>query len=422
MAASRLRSALPPLAVLCGLAAISFLGLYGFGWSDYETEALPSVVALVHGNLAQFANLAPAYGGSLLLRAPFALAPSLWGGGALAVYRALAAPCLLAAGALALVVAARMRRKGASVAVRGSALALFVCNPIVLPVLEYAHPEEILCAVLCVAAVLLAGGERPLLAGIALGLAIGCKYWPLIAIGPVLAALPSARRRCLAATAVSAAALIAPIALLGSHFVAASSNAASTSSAIFQPWQILWFFGAHGRPVHGLYGALKPGYRSAPAWVGPISHPLVIALAFAAAAALALARRRAAARAPLSPTQNLRSALLLLTLVMLLRCLFDTFDNVYYTLPFIFALLAWECEAFSGHRPPLLAICATALCWASFETLPALVSADAQSAFFLAWTAPLAVVLGIRLYAPHPTPILPRSPVFLDSAQTAGGG
>ena len=84
------------LLALAGCATLAWLGLYGFTWSDYEVETQPSLEALVHGHLARFLELAPVYGGSLIERSPFALLPGLWGGGALAVYRAVAVPCLLA--------------------------------------------------------------------------------------------------------------------------------------------------------------------------------------------------------------------------------------------------------------------------------------------------------------------------------------
>lgn len=403
---------LAPLAALIGVSAIAYAGLHGFAWSDYEAEALRPVQALMHGDFTRFAALAPAYGGSLLLRAPFALLPSLWGGGPLAAYRALAAPCLLAAAALGIWLYARMRHAGAPPLARAAALALVVCNPLILPILEIGHPEEILCAVLCVAAVLLAGHDRPLPAGLALGVAIGCKYWPVIALGPVLLALPDRRWRCLLATGAGALALLVPVALAGSDFVSKSSAAASTSSAIFQPWQLFWFFGLHGRAVHAHRGS---GYRVGPSWTSVVSHPLLIALALGAAALLwwrrrAEAQRRAApgpCRTPGGATPraciSTSDALLLLTLSMLIRCLFDTFDNVCYSLPFLFALLAWECCAngsYALRRPPMLALCATALCWISFESMAFLSSANGEAAFFLAWTVPATIAIATRLYAP----------------------
>ncbi len=93
-------NALCVLAAACGERRGGLARPDGFAWSDYEAEARPAFEALVHGHLALFLQLTPVYGGSLVLRAPFALAPELWGGGELAVYRMVALPCLLSAAAL----------------------------------------------------------------------------------------------------------------------------------------------------------------------------------------------------------------------------------------------------------------------------------------------------------------------------------
>ena len=107
-------------------ATIAWLGLDGFAWSDYETEAKPAFDALTHGHVLEFLRLAPAYGGSLVERAPFALLPGLWGGGQLAVYRMVALPCLLAAAALGVWLLAQMRTRpdGSKLA---RAVALGIC-------------------------------------------------------------------------------------------------------------------------------------------------------------------------------------------------------------------------------------------------------------------------------------------------------
>jgi hypothetical protein len=55
------------------------LGLLGFIWTDYEREAAPALAALVRGDVGGFLSLSPAYGGSLIIRAPFALAASCLG-------------------------------------------------------------------------------------------------------------------------------------------------------------------------------------------------------------------------------------------------------------------------------------------------------------------------------------------------------
>jgi Glycosyltransferase family 87 len=379
---------------------MAWLGLYGFAWNDYEVEAQPSFEALVHGHLLLFLRDAPVYGGSLVERAPFALLPSLWGGGELALYRMVALPCLLAAAALAVWLVAEMRAQGRSRLARAIALGVCVANPLTLRALELGHPEDLFGGVLCVAAVLLALRGRPLWAGLVLGAAIANKEWALLAVGPVLLALPARRALCLAVAAAVTGVVLAPLALVGSGaFLASARGTAAPTSAIFQPWQVWWFLGHHGLAVHGLFGALKPGFRTAPGWVGRVSHPLIVVLSLPLAGLFWWRRRDEAPPAT--------DALGLLALLLLLRCMLDTWDVSYYPLPFLFALLAWETVGAPlastplNRRLPLLAASCTALAWLSFQWLPAHAGPDAQSALFLAWTLPLAAALGVRLYAPR---------------------
>jgi hypothetical protein len=291
-----------------------------------------------------------------------------------------------------------MRSAGGPRLARAVALGVCVANPLTLRALELGHPEELMGASLCVAAVLLAaerspGRDRSLLAGALLGLAIANKEWALLAAGPVVLALPPGRRvRCLLSAGVSAAVVLVPLMLVSSGSFLASTRAAAApgASAIFQPWQLWWFFGHHGALVHGLFGAVKPGYRVAPTWTGTLSHPLVLAAGLATAASLWPRASRRALRE--------QDALLALALVLLLRCLLDTWDTSYYMLPFLLALLAWELSG-EPRRPPLLALACTVLAWISFQWLPEHASADAQSAAFLAWSVPLAGWLGLRLLA-----------------------
>jgi hypothetical protein len=411
-----------PWLALAGMAsaAMAWLGLYGFGWNDYDTEARAAVDALVGGNLHGFFALAPVYGGSLLERAPFALAPSLWGGGELAIYRMLALPCLLAAVALGLWLAAWLAARGAGRLTRLVALGLCVANPLTLAALELGHPEELLGGVLCVAAVLLAARGHWQWAALALGAAIANKQWAVLAIGPVLVALPGRRLACMALASALAGALLGPFALFGgSGFTSNLHAAADPTSTIFQPWQAWWFFGHHGHVVRGLFGAIKPGYRTAPAWLGGTPHLLIPALAVPLSLAVLLRERAVGAggRKPPAPPASARagaaawtgtdgrsalageaSALLLLALLLLLRCVLDSWDVVYYPLPFVLALLAWE--ASTSVRPPVLALASAVAVWAGCRWLPGVASADAQAAFFAAWTLPLAAWLAVRLYRP----------------------
>ncbi len=381
-----------------GCATMAWLGLYGFTWNDYDTEARPAYQALVQGHVGEFLRLAPAYGGSLIERAPFALLPGLWGGGQLAVYRAVAMPCLLAAAVLGVWLVSRMRSRGRSALARAVALGVCVANPITLRALELGHAEELLGGCLCVAAVLLAarrgsGREHPLLAGILLGLAIANKEWALVAVGPVLLAVPPGQRwRCLAAVLASSAVVLAPLLLAPSGSFASSAAAAATpaTSLIFKPWQLWWFFGHHSPLALGPLDVHDPSYRVGPAWAGAISHPLILVSGLALAGALWPRAR--------STALTEERALLALALALLLRCVLDTWDDSYYLLPFVLALLAWEVGR-PARNPPVLALVASVLVWASFQWLPEHVSADAQAALFLAWSLPLAAWLGTRLFA-----------------------
>lgn len=389
-------------------AAMAWLGLYGFGWNDYDVEARPAVDALVHGHLGAFFAGAPVYGGSLLERAPFALAPSLWGGGELAVYRMLALPCLLAALVLGLVLLARARSQGSGLLTQAVALGLCVANPLTLAALELGHPDELLGGALCVAAVLLAARGRPVWAGLALGAAVANKQWALLALGPVLLALPARRALCVSVAGAVSVALFAPFALFGSSAFAGGLRAAATpDSTIFQPWQLWWFFGHHGHVVHGLFGAIKPGYRTAPAWPATISHPLIMAAALPLTLGAWLRLRvlarpfdaqhvtsTGAAHAQRSTREG--SALLLLALLLLLRCMLDTWDVVYYALPFVLALTAWE--TLTLRRVPVLALSSAVAVWAGCRWLPSFASADIQALLFAAWSVPLAIGLGVALY------------------------
>ena len=56
-----------------GIMVVGWVGLYGWALTDYDFEVRPAFDALVQGHLLSFFQLAPAYGGSLVIRAPFVL-------------------------------------------------------------------------------------------------------------------------------------------------------------------------------------------------------------------------------------------------------------------------------------------------------------------------------------------------------------
>jgi hypothetical protein len=380
----RIRAYLVPLFVATfGALLVAWDGLLTPSFTDYEVEAEPAFNLLRDGHLHGFLSHAPAYGGSLILRAPFVLAVTLWHAGGDAAFRASAVPAIVASIVLSLVLFGRLRGPGAWLA-----LILCAANPLTLASFEIGHPEELLGAVLCVGAVLAALRDHPLWAGVMVGLAMANKPWAVLAVLPVLLALDHGRGRALLSAGAACAIVLAPLQLAGGHSLGAAAASAHQTGSIFLPCQIWWFFGATGHVVMGLTGP-KPDFRAAPGWLGGIAHPLVIAAGIALSALWWRVRAHGA---------NRRDALGLLALVMLARCVLDPWNVVYYELPFVIALLAWEVEL---GRAPLGALAASLLTWATFEVSLRYVSPDGQALIFLLWALPLCAALALRVFAPQ---------------------
>jgi hypothetical protein len=364
------------LVALAGAALLAWLGLQDFSFTDYDTEASAAFRTLSAGDVSGFLAQVPAYGGSLVLRAPLAAATAALGGGELAVYRAVSIPGVLALAVLAIVVARRMAERGSSRGTQVLVVALCACNPIALRALQIGHPEELLCAVFAIGAVLVAARDRPLLAGLLLGLAIATKAWAVLAIGPVLLALPRRRLLALALAGGVTGVVMAPLLLAGS--AAALAHGARQTGIVFNPWQLWWPLGDVVNV--GYDGLARPGGRFAPAWLSPLTHPLIAALVVPLS--LAWWRRRRAER------PGGEQLLGLLALALLLRCILDPWNTVYYELPFLLALLSWEalCRTW---QPPVLTLAATIATWLTFETFKQQ-DPDLLCALYLAWALPLA--------------------------------
>lgn len=347
--------------------------------------------ALAHGRLHEFFATQPVMGSaSLLLRAPFAAVGMQLGDGSdLGFYRLGAFPCLLAAGLLGGYLFQRMR------ALRRGPLALVLIptlvavNPLTTRALRYGHPEEILAAVLCVAAVLAAGRRRPLLAGLMLGAAVATKQWALLAALPVLAAAEE-RRLKLALTATGAALLlIAPMAAGDFQRFLNANHGAGTAGAGAMPTNVWFPFGSDITVVLGANAAATPP-RALPAWLAAVSHPLILAAGFAIALAWWLRRR---------PVSAAEDALLVLALILLLRCLLDPMTNGYYHLPFLTALAAWE--GLRRRGAPLLTVAATTLIGLTIWLAHGDAGLVVLNRFYLAWALPLAGLLGLLAFHPR---------------------
>ncbi len=369
------------------VAVLAWLGLGGFHFTDYDWEASRAFWALRTGDLGAFFSLAPAYGGSFILRAPFAWLTALWGGGELAVYRAVSLPGLLACALLAVVVVGRMRLLGRSRLDRAVVLVALAASPIALGALEFGHAEELLGGAVCVAAVLTAH-SRPLLAGVLVGLAVANKPWALVAVPVVVAAVPAPRtvRTALVSGAV-AVVVVSPLVLFGGSFLENTAIAAGTGD-IFHPWQVWWFIGEGGPMLE----PLGPGgllLRRPPEWLMPLTRPLLLAVPIGLAAVWWWRRRKDAGIDP-------GGALLLLALVLHLRCLLDPWNIGYYALPALLALAAWE-GLYRTDRPPILTLAFVALNWVTFDMLFTQASADVLSLVYLGWALPLAGWMAHRL-------------------------
>jgi hypothetical protein len=373
----------PEHAIIATLATAAALAMTAYAASaarslarlnDFYHEAAPSYIALMHGHFLGFAELTPPYGGSLVLRAPFAMVPALWGGSLRAVYFASALPCMLAAVAFCVWLAAQPRRSGMSWAARIVAIVCCFGNPIVLIVLFGGHPEEVLGAVLCVAAVVLAANGRAEWAGVLAGLAVANKPWALVAVPVVVAALPARRGRALLLAAASAGAVLLPLAVARAHGLTAAGNGADVGS-IFNPPQLLWWF----------------GHRS---WIVREARPGIVV----ASLLLSLFWYGARHGTPRTRASRAPEALLLLALVLLLRAALDPWNNLWYHIPFLFALLAFEIR--SGRTPLLMAACTLALLIVvPVRSVP--MSTDLRAAIYAAIVLPMIAGLAVRLYLPN---------------------
>jgi hypothetical protein len=351
--------------------------------SDYPREAAPAFDALVSGHIRHFVGLAPVYGGSLLMRAPFVLVARAFGAGEDGMFRASVIPALLACGALAVWLSLRMRRGNVHWLAPLAVIGVCVLNPIARQAVIDGHPEDLLAAVLCVAAVLCAIHDRPIWAGVLVGLAIANKQWAVLAVGPVLVALPRKKVLALMWAAAVAVVMTTPFA------IAAATNPGQglpvNTGSIFTQWQAWWFF-----------GTVDPGARwgrAAPVWTAGLAHPLIVGISIPLTLLYVyqLRRRRASAA----------DALLLLAFLILLRCALDPWDVSYYSFPFLIALVTWE--ALRYRRFPVFGVTASLIVWFLYTKLPdpsLHLSTDTQALVFLVVSLSAATAMAYRLYTP----------------------
>jgi hypothetical protein len=356
--------------------------------ADYARDAGPALHPLINGDITTALGHQPAMGWfSILLRAPVVFFARH--GGSLLEYRVGNVPCVLAMAVLGLWLVVQMQRRHAPLAACATVLALAVLSPMNLHALYDGHPEELLGAALCVAAVLAAAsGRSPLAAGLLLGLALATKQWAILAAGPALLAAPRGRVQLAAvAIAVAGALTFVPV-LAGPHHLLSPASTAARATIVAQPDTLWWPLGHIHRIV------VAPGWvvekSVIPVWLANISHPLIVALGVVLPVALLARTRRGAVR--------LDTALALLALLFLLRCALDPMTVGYYHVPLLASLLALE--ALQRRGAPLLTLLSNVVLWVLVAHVRWGLEPGKVSAIYLAWAIPLAAYLATKVYAP----------------------
>jgi hypothetical protein len=323
----------PQIAVVIFGIGISVLVLYLLmfainlrGENDFYKEAWPAYQLLDHGHILAFLRDGPGYVGSLILRAPIALLVALFGAGARATYVATALPCVVAPALLAAWLAPHRHRKPGAATTGTSSrirpLDLFMFAPPAFICVIAGHPEDILGAALCVAAVLLAQRGSAQAAGVMLGLALINKSWAIIAAPLVFAVMPADRRlRSFGTAVVVTAVVMVPvlaIRMTGSSASGGATGLGSSTGGIFLVPQLLWFFGRNS-------------------WVAREGHIILVAIGWIVTAGWWWFRVRGQQVRPGPGT-----ALIMLALVFFLRAALDPWDDLYYFAPFMLTIMAYE--------------------------------------------------------------------------------
>lgn len=340
----------------------------------------PPVEALARLDLHGFFSAQPVMGiVSLALRAPAVALAAPHGGRLLLGYQAGVLACLLVTALLALWLAARLLPAAQGPLPRAALVLLVLAGPMTLKSVDWGHPEEPLCAILCALAVVLAGRGRVTLSGVLLGVAFATKQWALLAAGPVLLAAPRGRLRLAVTATALAAGLTLPMLLGDTSRFLAITHAVGVPGGDVTPSNVWWLFSS----------TAGGGARTIPTWIGGATHQLVLGLGVA----LPLVYART-----VKGRRGARDALLLLALLFLLRTLLDPMSISYHHTAFFVALAV--SEAIRRRGLPLVTLVATGLLVATSRLSPA-VSPDLLNRLYLSWSVPFAAYLALAAFRPE---------------------
>ena len=352
--------------------SVTTSGDYGAMQAVSGDNAAPGIEALLHGNVAGYFTHQPLMGlTTILWRLPFAALAQALGGDDLLVYRLGAIACMLpfALGAGWLLAKASVLPKARLVTV--VTVGLVAVSPLMRNTLLMGHPEDVAAAALAVASVAFAMKGHAGWSAIALGLAIGAKEWALIAVLPVMVALPGRRLRVGILAAAITAILVGLPWLADPAAVSRAMNAQRTH--YLGPLNPLW---PSGIPVRMLGGGYLDTARLIPWGLGRTgAAALIVAVAALLGGVWYAGLRRR--RLKLSP-------LCLLALLAVLRCICDTAGQEYYWLAPLIAVAGWEAiEA----RPPVATLGVISAVWVLYGAVGDLPSTLVYFAAILAQAA-----------------------------------
>jgi hypothetical protein len=270
-------------------------------------------------------------------------------------------------------------------------VAVCLFNPLTFNALQTGHPEEILTAALAVAAVAVASQGHQWRAALLLGLALATKQWAVIAILPVLMALPSRRLAVGAGAAAVAFLLVAPALIAQPHVFADSQSNVAFGHRFIDAWNVWYPFAGStaGHLVSGPHGVTVTPFSGGSALIGRYAHPLIVLCAFALPLGLAARRRSFALRGS--------EAMLLLALLALLRCALDPADNAYYHLPVLLAVAGWDGLAERGRTLWIIGAAAIAAALSSWSSQ---LEPQAFNLLYLGVVVPAIVAIGMALWRP----------------------
>ena len=316
-----------------GLAIVVYYSLHAGLGLDYGTDAGPPIDALAHGRFGDVLDNPPSMGPvSIVLRAPFIAVADALGAGQLGDFRLGSLVCMIPVVIVALVVTRQAEAKRQPFYAALAFVVVFCAAGPVFRALAFGHPEEPLIGALAVATVLAAAAARPGLALLLLALATATKPTAILAAAPAFIALPAERRGELVRRIAPALAVVV-VALVAGALAVKSKTLELLDTGKQVRYPSAWYpFGTHEpRVVFDGVEWRVVTERTLPAWFGKVTHVVIPLLIFPAAFLQARFGR-----------QTLAAAMALLALLMLLRCALDPVSNVYYHVPFVMALAAWE--------------------------------------------------------------------------------